>query len=49
MEATKEMKSQKGRAARLGDRGQGHADPGAVSMNYMLQTVGEVLKEYKVS
>ena len=49
MEATKEMKSQKGRAARLGDRGQGHADPGAVSMNYMLQTVGEVLKEHNVS
>ncbi len=43
MEATKEMKSQKGRAAQVG-RGQGHLDPGAVSMNYMLRTVGEVLK-----
>ena len=45
MEATKEMKSEKGRAAQVG-RGQGHLDPGAVSMNYMLQTVGEVLKEH---
>ena len=43
MEATKTMKSQKGRAARLGERSRGHADPGAVSMNYMLKTVGEVL------
>ena len=45
MEATKEMKSEKGRAAQVG-RGEGHLDPGAVSMNYMLQTVGEVLKEH---
>lgn len=43
MEATKAMKSQKGRAARLGDRSRGHADPGAVSMHYLLETVGEVL------
>ena len=43
MEATKEMKSERGRAAQVG-RGQGHLDPGAASMNYMLQTVGEVLK-----
>ena len=43
MEATKTMKSQKGRAARLGERSRGHADPGAVSMNYMLRAVGEVL------
>ena len=46
MEATKEMKSEKGRAAQVGDRGQGHADPGAVSMHLMLQTVGEVLSEH---
>lgn len=43
MEATKAMKSQKGRAARLGDRSRGHADPGAVSMHYLLETVGKVL------
>ena len=46
MEATKEMKSEKGRAARLGGRSQGHLDPGAVSMNYLLRAVGEVLKEH---
>ena len=46
MEATKKMKSEKGRAARLGGRSQGHLDPGAVSMNYLLRTVGEVLKEH---
>ena len=45
MESTKEMQAGKGRAARLGDRSQGHADPGAVSMHYMLQTVGEVIAE----
>lgn len=43
VEATKAMKSRKGRAARLGDRSQGHADPGAVSMYYLLETVGKVL------
>lgn len=43
MEATKAMKSQKGRAARLGDRSRGHADPGAVSMYHLLETVGKVL------
>ena len=43
MEATKAMKSRKGRAARLGDRSQGHADPGAVSMYCLLETVGKVL------
>ena len=48
MEATKGMKSQRGRAAQVG-RGQGHADPGAVSMNYMLQAVGKVLGEHEVS
>ena len=45
MEATKEMKSEKGRAARLGERSQGHLDPGAASMNYLLEAVGEVLKK----
>ena len=44
-EATKSMTSQKGRAARLGERSKGHADPGAVSMYYMLRTVGEVLAQ----
>ena len=43
MEATKEMKSEKGRASQVG-RGGGHLDPGAVSMNYMLRAVSEVLK-----
>lgn len=45
VEATKAMKSRKGRAARLGDRSLGHADPGAVSMYYLLETVGKVLLE----
>ncbi len=45
MEATREMESEKGRASQVG-RGGGNLDPGAVSMNYMLQTVGEVLKEH---
>lgn len=44
MNATATMTSQKGRAAKLGERSKGHKDPGAVSMFYMLQTVGEVLK-----
>lgn len=43
MEATKTMRAAKGRASRLGDRSQGHADPGAVSMLYLLQATGEVL------
>ena len=47
MESTKKMQAGKGRAARLGDRSQGHADPGAVSMHYMLQKVGEVLAKAK--
>lgn len=45
MEATKEMKSEKGRASQVG-RGGGNLDPGAVSMNYMLRAVGEVLNEH---
>lgn len=45
MEATKTMKSRKGRAARLGDRSQGHTDPGAASMYYLLETVGKVLAQ----
>ncbi|MEM7738535.1 MAG: dihydroxyacetone kinase subunit DhaL [Deinococcota bacterium] len=44
MNATATMTSQKGRAAKLGERSKGHKDPGAVSMFYMLETVGEVLK-----
>lgn len=49
MEATKTMKSQKGRAARLGNRSQGHADPGAVSMYYLLRSVGDVLARHNGS
>lgn len=49
MNATKTMKSQKGRAARLGDRSQGHTDPGAVSMYYLLRSVGDNLAQHNSS
>lgn len=41
--ATAALISRRGRAARLGERSRGHLDPGAMSMLYMLQAVGEVL------
>ena len=43
--STAEMISRRGRSSRLGERSRGHLDPGAVSMLYMLQAVGEVLGE----
>lgn len=43
--ATASMISRRGRAARLGERSRGHLDPGAVSMLYLLQAVGEVLAQ----
>ncbi len=49
MEATKEMESLKGRASRLGNRSRGHADPGAVSMYYLLRSVGNVLAHHEGS
>jgi dihydroxyacetone kinase phosphoprotein-dependent L subunit len=42
---TANMISKRGRAARLGERGRGHLDAGAMSMYYMLRAVGEVLVE----
>lgn len=43
--STAEMISRRGRSARLGERSRGHLDPGAMSMLYMLQAVGQVLAE----
>jgi dihydroxyacetone kinase phosphoprotein-dependent L subunit len=42
---TKTMISKRGRAARLGERGRGHLDAGAMSMFYILRAVGEILTE----
>ncbi len=42
-QATAALLSRRGRSARLGERSRGHLDPGAVSMLYMLQSVGDVL------
>lgn len=38
-EATKDLKPQKGRASRLGDRAMGHQDAGATSLAIILETV----------
>ncbi len=43
--ATAGMVARKGRAARLGERSRAGLDPGAVSMCYLLQAVGEALTE----
>jgi dihydroxyacetone kinase phosphoprotein-dependent L subunit len=43
--STADMISRRGRSSRLGERSLGHLDPGAMSMLYMLQAVGEVLAE----
>ncbi|MFL5759872.1 MAG: dihydroxyacetone kinase subunit DhaL [Thermomicrobiales bacterium] len=43
MKTTAGMISQRGRAARLGERSLGHRDPGAASIYYVLQAVGESL------
>ncbi|MEQ6378053.1 dihydroxyacetone kinase subunit DhaL [Bacillaceae bacterium S4-13-58] len=45
MEATKDKKAIKGRAAYLGDRSIGHLDPGSVSSFYLFQSLSETLKE----
>jgi dihydroxyacetone kinase len=42
-EATGAMVARRGRAAKLGERSRGHADPGAVSVTYLLQVMGDVL------
>jgi dihydroxyacetone kinase len=43
--ATAGMVARKGRAARLGERSRDGLDPGALSMCYLLQAVGEALAE----
>lgn len=44
-ESTVEMVSSKGRSAKLGERTKGHKDPGATSLLYILESVGEVFEE----
>jgi dihydroxyacetone kinase len=44
-QSTADMVARRGRSARLGERSLGHVDPGAVSMLYVLQAVGDVLAE----
>lgn len=46
--ATAEMVAKRGRSARLAERSLGHPDPGAYSMLYLLQAVGEVLMQQVV-
>jgi len=43
--ATAGIVARKGRASRLGERSRDGLDPGAVSMSYLLQSVGEALAE----
>lgn len=45
-ESTVEMVSSKGRSAKLGERTKGHKDPGATSLLYILESVGEVLEQH---
>lgn len=42
-EATASMIARRGRSARLGERSLGHPDPGATSLVYLLQAMGDVL------
>lgn len=42
-QATADMVAGKGRSSKLGERSLGHPDPGAVSMTYILQSVGKAL------
>ena len=44
-EATMQMVARRGRSSRLGERSLNHADPGAVSMVYLLAAVGDALHE----
>jgi len=41
--ATRDMVARRGRSAKLGERSLGHADPGAVSMCYLLQAAADAL------
>ncbi|MCB0188345.1 MAG: dihydroxyacetone kinase subunit L [Caldilineaceae bacterium] len=43
---TAEMVAKRGRSSKLAERSLGHPDPGAYSMLYMLQAVGEVLTQH---
>ncbi|HQY92163.1 dihydroxyacetone kinase subunit DhaL [Caldilinea sp.] len=43
--ATQTMVAKRGRAAKLGERSQGHPDPGAVSLTYLLQAMSAVWDE----
>jgi len=42
--STADMISRRGRSSRLGERSLGHPDPGAISVLYMLEAVGETLR-----
>lgn len=42
-QATADMVAEKGRSSKLGERSLGHPDPGAISMTYILQSVGKAL------
>jgi len=44
-ESTSAMIARRGRSARLGERSLGHPDPGAMSMVYLLQAMGDVLSQ----
>lgn len=44
-QGTRNLISKRGRAARLGERGRGHLDAGAMSMFYVLRAVNELLSE----
>lgn len=44
-ESTAEMVAAKGRSSKLGERSLGHPDPGATSMVYILQAVGQSIDE----
>ncbi|MFO7632088.1 MAG: dihydroxyacetone kinase subunit DhaL [Caldilinea sp.] len=40
---TREMVAKRGRSAKLGERSLGHPDPGAISVTYLLQSMGNTL------
>lgn len=44
-EATSAMVAKRGRSAKLGERSLGHPDPGATSLVYLLQAMGDVLAQ----
>lgn len=43
--ATRDMVARRGRSAKLGERSLGHADPGAVSMCYLLRAAGDAFDQ----